>query len=359
MAGPPLLYVPARGGSEGVPGKNLQFVGGASLVGRAVMAARRWRREAGAAGARIFLDTDDPKIAKEGKHWGADVPFLRPARLAGGRVSTVDSVLHALDRLEREGQCYSSLVLLQPTSPFRSAQDIATCVNRYHIETAPSVISVVAAEHPVRLSLVMAHDGVVSWVDPPVSGVVRRQEYPVSYYPSGAVYVSSVALLRDQRSFVVHGRTVGVPGSRLSAVDIDTPDDLRFARLLVSARHCAAASPVRVRQISSEDRRYPIDGLAWALAELDNEVSKLPPAHVLEWPAEGALGLPEFLERLSIWQWATGARTGWLHDAKEPLVSYLAAAAGFDVIVRPGQEDVLSGRLVVGDQPSHSDGGPG
>ena len=95
-----LCLIPARGGSKGLPGKNLRPVGGISLVGRATLAAREFARLAGLAEVRVFVDTDDETIAEEARRWGASVPFLRPPELAGDTVPTVVSVIAALERLD-------------------------------------------------------------------------------------------------------------------------------------------------------------------------------------------------------------------------------------------------------------------
>jgi N-acetylneuraminate synthase len=236
-----VCVVPARGGSKGIPEKNLRAVGGISLVGRAVLAGRRFVQGAGLAGARVVVDTDSDAIATEGAAWGGEVPWLRPAELAGDTTSTVESTLALLERLEAVGGPIDAVVLLQPTSPLRTDSDIADCWRAFDPVVRPSVVSIAAAHHPVELSLRVETSGTLSWTDP--SGrPKRRQEYTPSYRPSGAVYVTTVELLRSAGAFIVPGVTRGVLLPPERAVDVDGPYDLVVAEALVAARPIPAVS---------------------------------------------------------------------------------------------------------------------
>ena len=233
-----LIVIPARGGSKGLPGKNLHRVGGVSLVGRAVYAAREFA-QALTHDVTILVDTDAQDIADEGRAWGAEVPFLRPAELAGDTTPTADSVLHAAARLAEQGFAADIIVLLQPTSPLRTADDIARCWAAFDPASAPSVISTVPAEHPPEIALRASADGVVSWASGDNSTDVRRQAFAPVVYPSGAVYVITRALLEQHRRFIVAGvtRAIALPAAR--SIDIDTAADLAVASAL------AAAAPVK------------------------------------------------------------------------------------------------------------------
>jgi N,N'-diacetyllegionaminate synthase len=231
----PVCLIPARGGSKGLPGKNLRTVGGVSLVGRAVLSAREFARLVGAPDLLIMVDTDSEAIAGEARRWGGQVPFLRPAELAGDAVSTVDSTLAALERLERAGAEVGDVILLQPTSPLRSGADVLVCWRQYDRSRSPSIVSLVRSEHPPDIALERAKDGVVSWQsgrEPPS----RRQDSAPSYLPSGSVYITSVALLRRERRFIVPGRTRGVILSPERSLDVDTEEDLAEAEARLACR---------------------------------------------------------------------------------------------------------------------------
>lgn len=229
-----LVHVPARGGSKGLGGKNLREVNGRSLVARAVDVGRGFLQRCGTDGL-VLVDTDDERIAEEGRRCGADVPFLRPAALAADETPTLDTVLHAVDRLGALGTTVDVVVLLQPTSPLRSVDDVLGCWRVFDPASRPSVVSVVAVTHPPELTVRLAADGVVRWAfGAPPSGV-RRQDLPPAYRPNGAVYIDAVKFLRERGSFVVEGETVGVPMPAERSVDVDDELDLAVAEAL-SAR---------------------------------------------------------------------------------------------------------------------------
>src|SRR5690606_5152004 len=205
-----LLLVPARGGSKGIPGKNLQETDGVSLVGRAVISARRFLRETGLPDARVVVDTDMPAIETEARRWGAEVPFLRPPELAQDGTTTLASTLHLVDRLTTSGWAPNILVLLQPTSPLRSWHDVAACYERFVADGLESVITVVAPSKPPQLAMRATDQGVLHWLADAPTANARRQDLARALPPSGAVYVTSVAALRERNAFVVPGVTLGV-----------------------------------------------------------------------------------------------------------------------------------------------------
>ncbi len=230
----PVCLIPARGGSKGLPGKNLRTLGGVSLVGRAVLAAREFGRLAGLRDLRIVVDTDSGDIADEALRWGGQVPFLRPPELAGDEVPTAASSLAALERLASEGADVGDVILLQPTSPLRAGADVLACWREYDRVRAPSVVSLVRTRHSPDIALRSEPGGAVQWHgggEP----AIRRQESADAYWPSGAVYVISLALLRRERRFIVPGVTRGVILPRERSVDVDTAEDLAEAQARLAA----------------------------------------------------------------------------------------------------------------------------
>jgi CMP-N,N'-diacetyllegionaminic acid synthase len=148
-----LVHIPARGGSKGIPRKNLQTVLGISLVGWAVLTARRARvLLEGQATLRILVDTEDPEIAQEGRAWGAEVPFLRPPELARDDSPTAGSVVHALERYRQTEWPAEAVILLQPTSPLRMAEDVLACAAPFLSGLTDSVVSVTPLDHPLELA---------------------------------------------------------------------------------------------------------------------------------------------------------------------------------------------------------------
>lgn len=227
-----LFLIPARGGSKGLPGKNLAQVGGIPLVGRTARAATRAATVL-SGDWRIVCSTDDDEIARVARLWGAEVPFVRPARLSTDAARSVDVVYQALDAL---GGSFDTVVLLQPTSPFAAAEDIVDAV-RLHWATRECVVSVCRAEHPVEWLVRLTPSGLV---DPDVaSRSERRQDANESWRINGAIYVATPTSLRKQDGFIGHGtRGFEMPADR--SIDVDSIHDLHVAQAVASFREVPA-----------------------------------------------------------------------------------------------------------------------
>ena len=230
MAALILGLVTARGGSKGVPRKNLAPVGGKPLLSWTIEAARQSRRL-----DRVLLSTDDPEIAAVGRGAGADVPFLRPPELAGDGASTAAVVRHALDWTAANGDAEPDyVVILQPTSPFRTADDIDAAVDLALARDAAVVVSVSPMHgHPSWIVRLNAEGKIASWDGASVRD--QRQDCDVPYLPNGAVFVVRRDVARSGESWYDAGALGYVmPAER--AIDIDEPWDLELARLIAAAR---------------------------------------------------------------------------------------------------------------------------
>lgn len=226
-----LALIPARGGSKGLPGKNLRPLLGKPLVG--------WSVEQGKGCPEIdavVVSTDDPATAEAARRFGAEVPFMRPPELATDTASSIDVVLHALDTLAAAGSRYDILVLLEPTSPLRESSDISGALAKL-IGTAgaESVVGVARVEsmHP---SFLYRLEG--DWMRP-YHGVqptgLRRQELETLYFLEGSVYVSTVEALRARRGFY-HEHTVPWIVPRYKSLEIDELSDFIAVEALLAAR---------------------------------------------------------------------------------------------------------------------------
>jgi len=227
-----LVLIPARSGSKGVPGKNLRRVGGISLVGRAARVGAQFLRAVGHPGT-LLIDTDSPEIAAEAVRWGAEAPFLRPSTLAADDTAMLDNVLHAARRLADASRPHDVLVLLQPTSPLRTLDDLMACWQAYD-PAIGSAVGVVTPGHAPEQALRLEGDA-LRWAFPELGPERRRQDLPVAFRPSGSVYVSSFESLERTRSFLVQGRTRGVVLPAEHCVDIDSHEDLALADALLAA----------------------------------------------------------------------------------------------------------------------------
>jgi len=214
-----LALIPARGGSKGLPGKNIAPVAGRPLLAWTVDAASGSKYI-----DRTVLSSDDEAIISVAAGLGLEVPFRRRPELARDDTPSIDVVIDALDRLPGHG----IVVLLQPTSPLRSAADIDAALERMQAAGAPAVVSLRAAEDHPAWTFKLAGDGrLVRFIDDAtLAGVTRRQDLPPAWCLNGAVYAARTDWLRRTRSFLAEG-TVGseMPASR--SLDIDTFDDLR------------------------------------------------------------------------------------------------------------------------------------
>ncbi len=227
-----LVVIPARAGSKGLPGKNLRRVGDLSLVGRAAITGRRFLTEHGLDGA-VLLDTDGEELAAEGRRFGAEVPFLRPPELAADATPTIDNVVVALARWEQHvGRVVDAVVLLQPTSPLRTAADVGACWRAFDAQRAPSVVSVVRQGHPLENALRIDDAGVLHWRADRVDANKRRQDHLPVWWLNGAVYITTAASLRERRAFVVPGLTRAVEMPPERSIDIDAAADLELADAL-------------------------------------------------------------------------------------------------------------------------------
>ena len=229
-----LIVVPARGGSKGLPGKNLAEVAGIPLVGRAVRTGRTALRMLAEPG-RVVCTTDDPAIAEAAREWGAEVPFLRPAELATDTASSVDVVLHAIRTLGAED---AVVVILQPTSPFCAAEDVVGAIRR-HRESGTPVVSVTPLEHPLEWARELGPAGELVAHCTSAEHPLRRQGAASWVRPNGAVYVAAAAHLLAGGGFLgPDSRGLVMPPER--SIDIDAPSDLEAARSIARSRGVGA-----------------------------------------------------------------------------------------------------------------------
>lgn len=217
-----LALIPARGGSKGVPRKNVRDIAGKPLIGWTIEAARR-----SGVFDRIVVTTEDPEIAAVARDCGADVPFMRPSELATDDAPGIAPVLHALDEMPG----FDAFVLLQPTSPLRSAADIAGAVELARSRNASSLVSVCEPDAYPQWTYRMAADGVLSaWET--ATGAARRQELEPAYALNGAIYYADCGHVRKTGALVGPG-TIGYQMPAERSVDIDTPLDWRIAEILL------------------------------------------------------------------------------------------------------------------------------
>jgi CMP-N,N'-diacetyllegionaminic acid synthase len=217
-----LGLIPARGGSKGIARKNIRSIAGKPLIGWSIEAALRSELL-----DAVVVTTDDAEIAAVARQAGAMVPFLRPAALAQDGTPGIDPVLHALDLLPGFG----AVLLLQPTSPLRTAADIDACLQLALDRRALSVVSVSEPDaHPYWTYRLGDGQTLQRFVDVPP--VARRQDLPPVFALNGAMYYAQTDwLLQGKR--LVAPETMAYVMPRERSVDIDTSLDWRFAEMLL------------------------------------------------------------------------------------------------------------------------------
>jgi CMP-N-acetylneuraminic acid synthetase len=221
-----VAVIPARGGSKRVPGKNLRPCAGKPLIGWTIDAARGAKRL-----DRVILSTDDPAIAEFGRSASAEVPFLRPAELAADETPMLPVLAHLLDWLARTTKV-TALVLLQPTSPLRLAEDIDGAIALFEDGRADSVVTVMNPTNAMLPSKLMTVGADRQSVEPLAIPVPPAESLVIRNGP--AVLVSSAATLRGG---ALYGRrTLGYRMPVERSVDIDTPFDFRLAEMFLAER---------------------------------------------------------------------------------------------------------------------------
>lgn len=230
-----LGLVPARGGSKGIPRKNIRRLAGKPLLEYTIEAARSARRL-----DRVVLSTDDPEIAEVGRRCGIEVPFERPVELAGDTTPTLPVVQHALRWLEASGDRFDAVCILQPTSPLRSPVIIDGCIElleQEHVDTVMTVLPV-PAEHNPHWVFFKDGDGLLHLSTGEPTLIPRRQDLPPALHREGSVYVTrrDVVLL-DER--ILGKRVMGYCLDPARSVNLDEEKDWQRAEVLLRAEQQA------------------------------------------------------------------------------------------------------------------------
>lgn len=230
-----LAVIPARAGSKRLPGKNLALLGNQPLITFTIAAARR------SCATRVILSTDSQEIAAIGKDLGAEVPFIRPTRLAGDEASTLDVIIHTVRIVfESEGYRPEFVIVLPPTSPFRTFQHINDGISLLANTGVVSVIGVERVEqyHPYRMCY-PNEDGNLTDLVQVENKSARSQTFPIFYCRNSSFYASQTSFF-EATSFIsdqcFDPRSVKpLVMDHLSSLDITNEMDLRIANAVLTA----------------------------------------------------------------------------------------------------------------------------
>lgn len=231
-----LGIITARGGSKGIPGKNLRLLGGKPLLAHTVEAVNDCALD------RVIVSTEDAAIAAAARSMGCDVPFMRPAELARDETPHLPVIQHAVQWLRVEAGYEPDVVLiLQPTSPLRSAIDIAGALRMLELSDADSVVSVSEVSphaHPMRMLRVDDHNHATLFAtgEPVRKRVNRRQDMPKAWVMNGAIYACRTGVLFDAEPSLYGDRVVAFPMPVERSISIDDFEDWDAAERALARR---------------------------------------------------------------------------------------------------------------------------
>ena len=223
-----LAIIPARGGSKGVPRKNIRVVAGKPLLAWTIEEAKKSEYI-----DRLVLSSEDKEIIRIAEQWGCEAPFIRPADLATDDAAGILTVLDAIERLPG----YDVVVLLQPTSPLRTAEDIDGCIRHCLDNGSPACVSLCETEKSPFWIFKLEGPG---FMHPVVKDAINldlpRQKIPKTYVLNGAVYVAQASWLRENKSFLTE-QSLGYIMPCERSLDIDTEEDMKYFAFLKEWSH--------------------------------------------------------------------------------------------------------------------------
>ena len=225
-----LAIIPARGGSKGVPKKNIKEIEGIPLIGYTIREAKKSKYI-----SRVVVSTDEEEIAEVARKIGAEIPCLRPEELSGDASSTVECVIHMVNYLkENEDYVPDFICLLQCTSPLRTMEDIDEAIEKLFRTDFDGIVSVCEAETNPYWTNVFDNDRLKYFLEEGKT-ITRRQDLPKIYRYNGAIYIIKTGVFLREKSFETDNIT-GYVMSNEKSIDIDTITDFKVAEILIKER---------------------------------------------------------------------------------------------------------------------------
>lgn len=219
-----LAIIPARGGSKGIPHKNIIDLCGKPLISYTIKAGKDSKYI-----DYVMVSTDDSEIARISKDYGAEVPFMRPVELAADTSKTIDAIIHAVNQLKKMEHEFDTLVLLQPTEPLRNASDVDGAIEKYFECGCKPLVSISEVDdHPILIRSIDG-DALKPLLD--ISSTCRRQDMPKYYRVNGCIYINPIPELNAETSF--NDNKVPYIMDRSHSVDIDELIDLEVAKYYI------------------------------------------------------------------------------------------------------------------------------
>lgn len=228
-----IAIIPARGGSKGVPRKNIKMLMGKPLIYYTIKAALESEYI-----DKVVVTTDDFEISEISKSFGAEVPFLRPEILSTDTAKAIDVYLYTVEKLTYfYHEKIDDFIVLLPTSPLRSSSDIDNAIKIYCEKKAESVISVVSSKEPPNWFKKIDSDGLLKDYFSSTDNSINRQEAEETYLPNGAIYVFNYNALKVNQNYY-NKKTYPYIMSPESSWDIDTELDFKIVEFLIKEHGC-------------------------------------------------------------------------------------------------------------------------
>ena len=221
-----LAVIPARGGSKGVPRKNIREVDGKPLLAWTVEEAKKSRYI-----DRMILSSEDEEIIEIAENYSLEVPFVRPAELAKDETLATDVIMHAIEQVPG----YDYIVLLQVTSPLRTAEDIDRCIKMCAARKAKAIISVTEPDKSPYWVYSLDNNGFMRPVIQSDFLTKRRQDHPKVYVPNGAIYIAETSCFIENKNFAPD-MTIAYKMPKERSLDIDTEIDFKILGALLQGK---------------------------------------------------------------------------------------------------------------------------
>jgi len=217
-----LAIIPARANSKRLPDKNLKLLYGKPLIAYSIEAAKLSKNI-----SKIIVSTDSKKISSIALEYGAEVPFIRPEYLATDKATSIDVIKHAINEIEKSGKTFDNIILLQPTSPLRTSNDIDIATDLFFNKKADSVISIVEVSHRPEWYIRKNNQDKITYLLPKK---IKKEE--VNYLINGSIYIFKKKLILDKNTLLGE-KTYGYVMPPERSVDIDTSFDFKIAQFML------------------------------------------------------------------------------------------------------------------------------
>jgi CMP-N,N'-diacetyllegionaminic acid synthase len=227
-----LGLIPARGGSKGVPKKNIKLLGDIPLIAYTITSAQKSNLL-----TKCILSSEDTEIITTAKKYNIDNPIIRPFGLATDDAKSIDVVLYTLEELEKRGEYFDAVCLLQPTSPFRDADLIDRCIKKFieHDYDALITVEKVPDEYNPHWIFEETETGYLKLSVNDEKIISRRQELPITYKRDGSVYLTKTTILKNMHSF--YGKNLGFIEVPIGQINIDNTLDWHRAESFIKENH--------------------------------------------------------------------------------------------------------------------------